>query len=68
MQSGLVGEGKQRPTFVGTARQIHAKRGLTGFYYGFHLALMRAVPLHAGTFMTMEYIQQHWLGCKVRQE
>lgn len=66
MQSASVGGAKS--SFVGTAKQIYARRGLTGFYYGFHLALMRAVPLHAGTFMTMEYIQQHWLGVKACNE
>jgi ornithine carrier protein len=30
--------------------------GLRGFYRGFGLALMRAVPLHAGTFFTYEMI------------
>lgn len=41
-------------------KQIYTSNGLRGFYRGFHLALMRAMPLHAGTFMTMELLT-NWL-------
>jgi len=40
--------------FMATLRQVMGEGAL---FKGFHLALMRAVPLHAGTFMTMEYLK-----------
>lgn len=39
--------------FMATLRQVITERVL---FKGFHLALMRAIPLHAGTFMTMELL------------
>ena len=49
-------------SFMSVAKQIKANGGLRAFYSGFHFALMRAVPLHAGTFMAMEYCQQNFLA------
>lgn len=36
---------------------IYRTHGIRGFYRGFHLALMRAVPLHGGTFCTFEFLK-----------
>jgi solute carrier family 25 carnitine/acylcarnitine transporter 20/29 len=36
---------------------IYKERGVFGFYRGFHYALMRAVPLHGGTFCTFELLK-----------
>ena len=33
--------------------------GYRGLYRGFHLALMRAIPLHATAFATMELCKKH---------
>lgn len=44
-------------TFMKTIKNIYTQEGLKSFYRGFHLALMRAVPLHAGTFMMMEILK-----------
>ena len=35
-------------------REIYKDGGCKGFYRGFHYALMRAIPLHATAFMTVE--------------
>lgn len=40
-------------------KYIYKTDGLKGFYKGFHFSLMRAIPLHAGTFMTIELIKQN---------
>ena len=34
--------------------------GLKIFYRGFHFALMRAMPLHVGTFATIELLKKHY--------
>jgi solute carrier family 25 carnitine/acylcarnitine transporter 20/29 len=36
---------------------IYKEKGLGGFFKGFHLALLRAIPLHAGTFAMFEFIK-----------
>lgn len=41
-----------------TARNIYRQGGLVGFYRGFPLALMRAIPLHAGTFLMMDILNK----------
>ena len=43
-------------SFMTVVKEIYQSGGLCGFYRGFHYALMRAVPLHAGTFMTYEFL------------
>jgi solute carrier family 25 (mitochondrial carnitine/acylcarnitine transporter), member 20/29 len=48
-----------KPTFIGTAKQIYVENGIRGYFRGFHLALLRAVPLHSGTFMMMEIMKRH---------
>jgi solute carrier family 25 carnitine/acylcarnitine transporter 20/29 len=40
-------------------RKIHKTGGILGFYRGFHFALLKAIPLHAGTFMTMEILSKN---------
>ncbi len=37
-------------------KNIYIENGLRGFFKGFHLALLRSVPLHAGTFAMYEYL------------
>lgn len=37
-------------------KNIYQTYGIRGFFKGFHLALLRAVPLHAGTFAMFEYL------------
>lgn len=36
--------------------KIYKSGGILGFYKGFHLALLRAMPLHGGAFFTMELL------------
>ena len=48
---------KKRLTSV--VREIYLEGGFKRFYKGFHFALMRAIPLHAGTFMTMELFRRY---------
>jgi len=45
-----------KKSFVMVVKEIYQSGGLRAFYRGFHYALMRAVPLHAGTFMTYELL------------
>lgn len=46
-------------TFTQIVREIYKEGGLKIFYRGFHFALMRALPLHAGTFATMEILKRY---------
>ena len=39
-------------------KNIYTEFGVRGFFKGFHLALLRAVPLHAGTFAMVEYLKK----------
>lgn len=55
VQSSLTNSG----SFLKTFNEIHKTYGIKHFYKGFHLALMRAVPLHAGTFCTMELLKNN---------
>jgi len=54
MQSGVSGN----KSFFQIAKDIKSEGGLLRFYKGFHFSLMRAFPLHAGTFATMEYLKR----------
>lgn len=40
-------------------REILSNGGYRGLYKGFHYALMRAIPLHATAFMTMELCKKY---------
>jgi len=42
-------------------KEILQDGGYRGFYRGFHYALMRAIPLHATAFMTMEMCKKYCL-------
>ena len=46
-------------TFGEGFREILNDGGYKGFYRGFHYALMRAIPLHATAFMTMEMCKKY---------
>jgi solute carrier family 25 carnitine/acylcarnitine transporter 20/29 len=48
----------QQYSFSKTVKNIYCEGGFIRFYKGFHFALMRAIPLHAGTFMTMELLKK----------
>ena len=50
---------KGKISFVQTAKQIYLEGGVKSFFKGFHFALLRAVPLHSGTFMMMEIMQKY---------
>ena len=45
--------------FVEGFREVLKDGGYRGLYRGFHFALMRAVPLHATAFMTMELCKKY---------
>lgn len=42
--------------FITITKSIFKQNGFKGFYKGFHFALMRAIPLHAGVFMANEWL------------
>ena len=48
-------------TFGEGFKEILQDGGYKGFYRGFHYALMRAIPLHATAFMTMEMCKKYCL-------
>ena len=45
--------------FVDGFRELLQDGGYRGFYRGFHYALMRAIPLHATAFTTMEICKKY---------
>jgi len=45
--------------FIGGFKEILQDGGYRGLYRGFHFALMRAIPLHATAFMTMEFCKKY---------
>jgi hypothetical protein len=44
--------------FINIIKMLYKTEGIKGYYKGFQYALMRAVPLHAGTFMMMETLKK----------
>lgn len=42
-----------------TTKNIYREGGISVFYKGIHFALLRAIPLHAGTFMMMELLTKY---------
>lgn len=49
----------QKIGFIEAFTHIHKTEGITSFYRGFHLALLRAIPLHATAFMTVEMCKKY---------
>lgn len=49
----------KKMNFMQSFRVILSQGGYTGFYKGFSYALMRAIPLHATAFMTMELCKRY---------
>lgn len=45
--------------FIGGFKEILQDGGYKGLYRGFHFALMRAIPLHATAFATMEFCKKY---------
>ncbi len=43
-----------------TIRHIYFNNGLSGFYRGFNLAIMRAMPLHGGVFLGYELSKKYF--------
>ncbi|ARF08773.1 mitochondrial carrier protein [Catovirus CTV1] len=56
----LQSEISNKLSFLQLTTEIYKKQGFMSFYNGFHYALMRAIPLHAGTFMTMELLKSNF--------
>ncbi len=54
IQSDII----QNQSYLQILKNINKHGGFRNFYKGFHWALMRAVPLHAGTFATMEFLKK----------
>lgn len=46
--------------FIEAFKHIQKTQGITSFYRGFHLALLRAIPLHATAFTTVELCKRHF--------
>lgn len=45
-------------TVMDIVKTIYRNDGIRGFFRGFHLALIRSVPLHAGTFAMFEFLDR----------
>ncbi len=56
MQADLTGKNNSYMTII---RDIYRENGSRAFFKGFHFALLRAVPLHAGTFGMMELLKRY---------
>lgn len=52
-------ENDSNKSFFNVGKNIYKQNGIRGFYKNFHLALIRAFPLHAGTFATMEILKRY---------
>lgn len=50
---------QRRIGFLEAAREIYREYGVRSFYRGFHLALSRAIPLHATAFTTVELCKKY---------
>lgn len=50
----------EKKAIIDVIKNIKMEGGLRYFYKGFHFALMRAIPLHAGTFMMMEFLKNNF--------
>jgi len=48
----------QTGNIINTIKLIYSRQGLAGFYKGYTLALLRAVPLHAGTLTTFVFLNR----------
>jgi solute carrier family 25 carnitine/acylcarnitine transporter 20/29 len=46
--------------FKDIVKLVYKESGVTGFFKGFHYAMLRAIPLHAGTFATMEILKEKY--------
>lgn len=46
-------------TYLKTISNIYNEKGLMSFYKGFGFALMRGIPLHAGTFLMMDILSKN---------
>lgn len=45
-------------SYISHIKIIYSDYGILGFYRGFRFALMRAIPLHGGTFFTFELLNR----------
>ena len=50
---------KELESFEDGFKEILQDGGYRGLYRGFHFALMRAIPLHATAFATMEFCKKY---------
>lgn len=58
IKTKMQASNENKKNFRDTAIELYKEGGLKIFYRGFHLALMRAIPLHAGTFMINEILKK----------
>jgi hypothetical protein len=56
IKSMMQSKENEKTSFVKSLKQIYENGGLKKFYNGFHFAVMRAVPLHAGTFFCFDIL------------
>lgn len=58
IKTRMQAELKNNKTMIQIIKNIYQDKNPLAFYKGFHFALMRAFPLHAGTFATMEFFKR----------
>jgi solute carrier family 25 carnitine/acylcarnitine transporter 20/29 len=49
-------QSSEKKGFVNCLMHLYQQGGVRRFYKGFHYAVMRAVPLHAGTFFCFNWL------------
>jgi len=54
-------QGSNKVSFVDVIKNVYRQNGIRGFFRGFHLAVIRAIPLHAGTLSMFEYLNRRSL-------
>jgi len=57
IKSMMQSKEKEKISFSQCLKKIHTEGGYKNFYKGFHFAIMRAIPLHAGTFCCFNFLQ-----------
>jgi solute carrier family 25 carnitine/acylcarnitine transporter 20/29 len=60
IKSLMQSKANEQLSFKESLSLIYTQGGLSRFYKGFHFAIMRAVPLHAGTFCCFEMLQRNF--------
>lgn len=59
IKTRIQSNNKKSVSYLKTIKNIYNEGGVGLFFKGFQYAFMRAIPLHAGTFMMMEFMKKY---------